>query len=147
VPPKRRPRSDAAGPETVALDSATAMLSRDEASSGLGIELVAVGPGRAEVGMTVRADMVNGLDVCHGGLIFTLADTAMAVASNSHGSHAVAVAAAIDFVAPVHRGAQLTAVATEQHHRGRTGLYDVIVTDGDGAIVARFHGRTHERRS
>lgn len=122
-----------------------AMHERDRAAALLGYEVVEMGPGRAVVRMVVRDDMVNGLGVCHGGLIFTLADSAMAHASNSHGIEAVAVAASIDLVRPAHAGAVLTAEAVERFHGGRTGLYDAIVTDGDGELVARFHGRTRHR--
>ncbi len=96
--------------------------------------------------MIVRAEMLNGLDVCHGGLIFTLADSAMAHASNSHGVDAFAVAASIDFLSPGREGAVLTATAVEQFRGGRVALYDVVVTSDDGAVVARFHGRTQQRR-
>ena len=118
------------------------MAERDRAAGLLGYEVVAVEAGRAVVTMVVREAMVNGLDVCHGGIIFTLADSAMAHASNSHGPAAFAVAASIDFVSPGHVGARLTATATEQFRRGRTALYDVAVTADDGSVVARFHGRT-----
>jgi acyl-CoA thioesterase len=149
VPPKRPPRSDGGGdgPDAIARASATAMLARDTASRGLGIELVEAGPGRATVRMTVRDDMVNGLDVCHGGLIFALADTAMAVASNSYDEMSFAAAATIDFLRPAPRGTMLTALATERHRLRRTGIYDVEVTcggdDGTGELVATFRGRTH----
>jgi acyl-CoA thioesterase len=118
------------------------MHGRDQAAALLGYEVVSVDAGRAVVRMFVRDDMVNGLAVCHGGLIFTLADSAMAHASNSHGPDAVAVAASIDLVRSAPAGAVLTAEAVERYRRGRTGLYDVVVTDGDGELVARFHGRT-----
>jgi acyl-CoA thioesterase len=120
-----------------------AMADQDRAAGLLGYEVVSVGPGRAVVAMAVRDDMVNGLDVCHGGLIFTLADSAMAHASNSHGPPAFAVAASIDFLSPGRRGARLTATAEERFRRNRTALYEVVVVDDDsGAVVARFHGRT-----
>jgi acyl-CoA thioesterase len=118
------------------------MAERDRAAALLGYEVVAVDAGRAVVTMVVTEAMVNGLDVCHGGIVFTLADSAMAHASNSHGSAAFAVAASIDFVSPARLGARLTATATEQFRRRRTALYDVAVTDDDGSLVARFHGRT-----
>ena len=90
--------------------------------------------------------MINGLGVCHGGLIFTLADSAMAHASNSHGLPAVAVAASIDLVRPARAGAVLSAEAVERYRHGRTALYDVVVTDDDGEVVARFHGRTQHTK-
>ncbi len=121
---------------------ADALYAQDSASPALGIEIADVGPGRASVTMTVRADMTNGHEVCHGGLIFTLADTAMAFASNSHNEEALAAAASIDFMNPAPVGAQLTATAIEQSSRGRSAIYDVTVTDDDGATIALFRGRT-----
>ena len=92
--------------------------------------------------MVVRADMCNGYDVCHGGIMFMLADTAMAFASGSHNQTALAVAASIDFLKPVGRGSMLRATAEERWLNGRTGLYDVRVELDDGPLVALFHGRT-----
>lgn len=120
-------------------------MEHDAAAGLLGYEVVSVDAGRAVVRMLVRDDMVNGLGVCHGGLIFTLADSAMAHASNSHGVDAVAVAASIDLVRPAAPRSVLTAEAVEGFRHGRTALYDVVVTDGDGELVARFHGRTRNR--
>ena len=116
----------------------------DAAARLLGIAGSATAPGRATVQMVVRPDMLNGHRICHGGVIFALADAAFAYACNSHGPPTVAAAASIDFLAPVRAGATLTAVAVEQFRRGRTGLYDVVVTDEAGAVVAHFHGRSHE---
>ena len=115
---------------------------RDVSTQTFGIELVDAGPGRAVVSMVVRPDMCNGYDVCHGGMMFTLADTAMAFASGSHNQIALAAAASIDFLSPVPRGARLRATAEERWLKGRTGLYDVRVELEDGALVAVFHGRT-----
>lgn len=130
----------------MAAETSAAMAARDAAAHLLGITVVDVAPGRAVARMIVRPDMVNGHGTCHGGIIFTLADTAFAHASNSHGPPAVAAAASIDFLRPAPAGATLTATAVEQFHRGRTGLYDVVVTATDeGDVVARFHGRSHQR--
>ena len=118
------------------------MHAADRAATLLGYVVDEIGPGHAVVSMTVRDEMLNGLDVCHGGLIFTLADSAMAHASNSHGQPAFAVSATIDFVAPGRSGAVLRAVADERFRRGRTALYDIEVTDATGTLIARFHGRT-----
>ena len=115
---------------------------RDGSTQTFGIELVDAGRGRAVVTMVVRPDMCNGYDVCHGGMMFTLADTAMAFASGSHNQTALAVAASIDFLNPVPRGSKLVATAEERWLKGRTGLYDVRVELDDGTLVARFHGRT-----
>jgi acyl-CoA thioesterase len=115
---------------------------RDVSARTFGIELVDAGPGRAVVSMVVRPDMCNGYDVCHGGMTFTLADTAMAFASGSHNQTALAVAASIDFLNPVRSGSTLRATAEERWLNGRTGLYDVRVELDDGTLVALFHGRT-----
>ena len=115
---------------------------RDVSTQTFGIELVDAGPGRAVVSMVVRPDMCNGYDVCHGGMTFTLADTAMAFASGSHNQTALAAAASIDFLSPVPRGSLLRATAEERWLKGRTGLYDVRVELEDGTLVAVFHGRT-----
>lgn len=115
---------------------------RDVSTQTFGIDLVDAGPGRAVVSMVVRADMCNGYDVCHGGMTFTLADTAMAFASGSHNQTALAAAASIDFLSPVPRGSTLRATAEERWLKGRTGLYDVRVELDDGTLVAVFHGRT-----
>jgi acyl-CoA thioesterase len=92
--------------------------------------------------MTVRSDMVNGVDVCHGGIIFTLADTAMALAVNSHNERALAAHAEIDWLSPVPLGANLTATATHVVRRGRSAVNDVSVVDETGTLVATFRGRT-----
>lgn len=92
--------------------------------------------------MNVRADMCNGHGTCHGGMIFTLADSAMAFASNSHDVNALATAASIDFLRPAHDGDSIRATATERHLSGRSGIYDVAVTRDDGAVIAVFRGRT-----
>lgn len=119
-----------------------AMYERDAASQALGIQLVAVGEGTATTRMVVRPDMVNGHDVAHGGFIFTLADTAFAFACNSYGPVTLAAGAAIEFLAPARAGSTLTAVATERYRQGRSGHYDVEVTDDLGTVVALFRGRS-----
>ncbi len=130
---------------TVGIDAAAVVAElyrRDVSTQTFGIELVDAGPGRAVVSMVVRPDMCNGYDVCHGGMTFTLADTAMAFASGSHNQTALAAAASIDFLSPVPRGSVLRATAEERWLKGRTGLYDVRVELDDGTLVAVFHGRT-----
>ena len=121
------------------------MLAADAASRMFGIELLGYGEGWARVQMTVRDDMVNGHGICHGGLIFTLADTAFACACNSWGPVTVAAGADIVFVAPGRRGDQLTAEARVRDRFGRNGIYDVTVTRGD-QVIAEFRGRSHEMR-
>ena len=123
--------------------SVQAMMARDEASRGLGIELVEHAEGRTVTRMTVRADMLNGHAVAHGGLIFTLADTAFACACNSYGPVTVAAAAEIVFVAPAHAGDVLTSEAVVRTRFGRAGLYDVTVRR-DGDVIAEFRGRSHQ---
>jgi len=118
------------------------MLAADPASRRLGIEISGVAPGAATASMTVRDDMVNGHGMCHGGYVFTLADTAFAFACNTYDERTVAAGADVSFLEPVAAGETLTARATERSRRGRSGLYDVTVTRGDGAVVAEFRGRS-----
>jgi acyl-CoA thioesterase len=118
------------------------MLRADRASRALGMQLLTAAPGTARLQMTVTAEMVNGHGICHGGLIFTFADSAFAFACNSHGEAAVAAAASIDFLAPAQVGDELTADARELWHVGRTGIYDVVVTRADGTMIAQFRGRS-----
>lgn len=124
-------------------DVAAHLYGRDRASQHLGIEVIAVGAGTATCRMVVGPTMVNGHGVCHGGLVFTLADTAFAFACNSHGESTLAAGAHVDFVNPAPEGTVLTAVATEVLRRGRTGFTDVTVTAGDGTTIALFRGRSH----
>jgi acyl-CoA thioesterase len=118
------------------------LYARDAASQALGITLEEIRPGYARMKMTVRADMVNGHDLAHGGLIFTLADSTFAFACNSHDHVTVAQGATIEFLAPGKRGDVLTAEGREQHASGRTGLYDIRVTDQDGRTIALFRGKS-----
>ena len=123
--------------------SAEAMWSDDQASRGLGMEILEVGPGRARLAMTVTERMVNGHGLCHGGLIFMLADSAFAFACNSHGELTVAASIAVDFLAPGRKDDMLTARAFEVSKTGRTGLYDCEVINQRGERVAVFRGRSH----
>ncbi|HET7349903.1 MAG TPA: hydroxyphenylacetyl-CoA thioesterase PaaI [Marmoricola sp.] len=134
-------------PEETARLSTEQMWRDDAASRMLGMEVVEVGPGRATVSMTVREDMINGWDVCHGGLVASLADSAFAVACNSHGTVTVAAGFDVTFVASAKLGDHLVASAVERSRRGRSGLYDVTVRrSGDGEVVAEFRGRSHATR-
>jgi acyl-CoA thioesterase len=119
-----------------------AMWAQDTASAALGMELVDVGPGRARLRMPVTQSMVNGHATAHGGLVFTLADSAFAVACNTHGVVTVASGADITFVAPARLGDVLLAEAVEQATFGRSGVTDVRVTNQDGDLVAMFRGRS-----
>ncbi|HLT90616.1 MAG TPA: hydroxyphenylacetyl-CoA thioesterase PaaI [Woeseiaceae bacterium] len=123
--------------------SAAAMWARDTASQALGIAIEVLAPGEVRATMTVRPDMVNGHDVCHGGYLFTLADTAFAFACNAYGKVTVAAGAHIDFLRPVRAGERLTAHASERHRGRRTGIYDVVLQNAAGETVALFRGRSH----
>lgn len=118
------------------------MWAEDVASRALGMELVEVTEGAAVVRMTVRDDMANGHGICHGGLVATLADSAFAVACNSHGVPTVAAGFDISFLRPARTGEVLTATAAERVRDGRSGICDVTVRTGDGAVVAEFRGRS-----
>ena len=131
--------------EDVARRSADAMWASDAASRALGMELVAVAPGRATVTMQVREDMVNGHAIGHGGFTFTLADSAFAFACNSYNRSTVAAACEIRFVAPTRLGDLLVAEAVERSRQGRDGVYDITVRR-DGTVVAELVGRSKEIR-
>jgi acyl-CoA thioesterase len=120
---------------------AAALFAADQASRGLGMELLHVGPGTAVVQMRVALQMLNGHSIGHGGYVFMLADTAFACACNSDGSVTVASGADITFIAPVHEGDVLVATAAERDRYGRSGIYDVTVRRGDD-VVAEFRGRS-----
>ena len=120
---------------------ADAMWKEDDASSGLGMKIVEIAPGRATLTMTVRPDMVNGQRIAHGGFIFTLADSAFAFACNSHNARAVAVQGHITFIKPGKLGDVLVATAREVSRRGRSGIYDVRVTSGHD-VIAEFRGHS-----
>jgi len=122
---------------------AATMFAQDRASQMMGMRIVKVGPGRAELTMTVRADMLNGHATCHGGFIFTLADSAFAFACNSNNQTTVASGAGIDFIAPAREGDVLTALAEERSATGRTGVYDIAVRNQRGETIALFRGKSH----
>jgi acyl-CoA thioesterase len=124
------------------------MWERDHAAQAAGAELVEPGPGRAVVRLTVRADMVNGHGIAHGGYLFLLADTAFAYACNGYGPVAVARSAHIEFLAPAREGDVLEAEATERSRTGRSGVYDVAVRRrADDALLAEFRGHSRELRA
>ncbi len=122
------------------------MFANDRASKSLGIQILSVTPGRAVLAMTVREDMLNGHDICHGGLIAVLADSAFAYACNSYNEWTVASGFSVDLMAPSHLGDELTATCHEVSKTGRTGLYDTEVTNQHGKRVAVFRGRSHTIR-
>jgi acyl-CoA thioesterase len=120
-----------------------ALFARDMASRMLGMHVVGVKPGHARLAMTVRPDMVNGHRICHGGLIFSFADSAFAASCNSHNESTVAAAASIDFLAPAYEGDELSAEAHELWRSRRSGLYEITVTNQRGERIALFRGRSH----
>ena len=126
--------------EEIARRSADAMWARDDASKWLGMSLDAIGPGTATTSFAVEKHHTNGHDICHGGYIFTLADSAFAFACNSHNRIAVAQHNTITFVAPGKLGDRLTATAREIAIYGRSGICDVRVTNQDGMLIAEFRG-------
>lgn len=132
-----------AEPQALAEATASAMFERDHAARALGMQITQIGPGRALLRMPVRQDMVNGHQICHGGMIFTLADTAFAYACNSGNQATVASACQIDFIAPARQGELLEAEASERVAAGRTGVYDVTVKTADGRMIALFRGKSH----
>jgi acyl-CoA thioesterase len=130
------------GPHEIAAACAEAMWAEDQASQGLGMVVERVSPGEAVISMTVRADMTNGHGICHGGFIFTLADSAFAFACNTYNQRTVAQHCAVTFLQPGRRGDTLTAHAVERNRSGRSGIYDVTVRDGEGEVVAEFRGHS-----
>lgn len=130
-------------PQQVAEASRDAMWRGDRASRSLGLQVTAVGPGSASVTMTVREDMLNGHDICHGGLITTLADSAFAFACNAYNELTVAAGFDVNLLAAARLGDVLTAHAVEVSKGGRSGVYDVAVHNQRGEPVAAFRGRSH----
>lgn len=129
-------------PEQIAQATAEAMYASDACSRALGLELLEVRPGYARMRMTVRADFLNGHQICHGGLIFTLADSTFAFACNSYNINTVASGCSIEFLRPVREADVLTAEAVEQTLSGRTGIYDIRVTNHAEETVAMFRGKS-----
>jgi acyl-CoA thioesterase len=134
------PQSEA---QRIADLSAQALFASDHASRNLGIGIAEVRPGFARLRMTVRADMVNGHGMCHGGIVFALADSAFAVACNTYNAVTVAAAASIDFLAAAHVDDELTAEARELWRSKRSGIYEITVLNQRGDPVALFRGRSH----
>jgi acyl-CoA thioesterase len=128
--------------QEIARRAAEAMWATDKASRHMGMAIVEVGLGRAVLRMDVRAEFCNGHHICHGGFIFTLADSAFAFACNSHNKLTVANNCAISFLAPAKEGDTLTATAIEAHRGGRSGVTEVRVEDQAGKLVALFRGHS-----
>ena len=129
-------------PDELAKACAETMWSNDDASRGLGMEIVRIAQGEAVLSMPVRADMLNGQKICHGGFMFTLADSAFAFACNGYNQFTVAQRCSIDFLAPVFEGDLLTAYAEERTRKGRSGIYDVRVKNQRGEVVAEMRGNS-----
>jgi acyl-CoA thioesterase len=135
--------AEASTPQQVADAVRDNMFRNDRASRTLGMQVLSIEPGHATVAMAVREDMLNGHDICHGGLIATLADSAFAYACNSYNELTVASGFAADFVAPAKAGDVLTARCAEVTRAGRTGVYDAEVTNQRGERIAIFRGRSY----
>ena len=130
-------------PQALAELAGKTMYERDPASQALGMALDDIRPGYARMSMRVRGDMLNGHATCHGGYIFMLADSAFAFACNSHNFNTVGAGCSIDYLAPGREGDLLVAEAVEQALQGKTGVYDIKVTNQDGRTVALFRGKSH----
>src|SRR5262249_26432491 len=124
--------------------AAEALWRGDAASKQLGMTVESCTPGRAVLSMAVRTDMVNGHGICHGGLLFALADSAFAFACNSYGDNTVAAGAAIEFLRPARLGDVLRAEGSERWRAGRSGIYEIEVRNQSGELVALFRGRSHQ---
>jgi acyl-CoA thioesterase len=133
----------ASSPQQIADRVREAMYANDRAAKALGMQILAVGPGSATLTMTVREDMLNGHDICHGGLVTTLADTAFAYGCNAYNEVTVASGFNVDLVAPGRLGDLLTATCVEQSKAGRTGVYDIEVVNQRGERIALFRGRSY----
>jgi len=132
-----------ADPQALAEAVGQGMYSIDPATQAMGIVLEMIAPGEARMRMTVRGDMLNGHQTCHGGFLFTFADSAFAFACNARNQTTVAAGCTIDFLAPGFEGDVLTAHAKERSLAGRTGIYDVTITNQEGKALALFRGRSH----
>ncbi|HYM26887.1 MAG TPA: hydroxyphenylacetyl-CoA thioesterase PaaI [Steroidobacteraceae bacterium] len=137
------PHQDPEGAQRRAEQAAAALYARDRASQALGMRIDAVRPGWARVVMRVRADMVNGHGVCHGGIVFSLGDSAFAFACNSHNDATVGAAASIDFLAAAREGDELTAEASEAWRTKRNGIYEIVISNQRGERIALFRGRSY----
>jgi acyl-CoA thioesterase len=132
--------------QQVAEATRDAMWANDRASKGMGMEVVAISQGGATLRMTVREDMLNGHDICHGGFITTLADSAFAFACNAYNEITVASGFDVNLFTSAKLGDVLTAVAVEVNKAGRTGVYDITVSNQHGVALAAFRGRSYTMR-
>ncbi len=129
-------------PQELAEACAAAMWREDRTSPALGMRLERVAPGEATLSMEIAPAMVNGHGICHGGYIFTLADSAFAFACNTYGERVVAASASISFLRPARLGMRLRATAAERARAGRSGIYDIRVADEGGKAIAEFRGQS-----
>jgi len=136
-------RPTAADEQQLAERVVNAMMQRDAYSQWLGLEIIQVAPNAATVRMTVRPEMVNGFGVCHGGIAFSLADSALAFASNTHGRVTVSIENSIRYPVPIVAGDVLTATAVEDSSTRRLAFFSVTVTSGDGTVVGLFKGTVY----
>jgi acyl-CoA thioesterase len=130
-------------PQSLAEKVAQVLYASDKASQSHGIRIAEVRPGYARLTMSVRSDMVNGHRICHGGMVFTLADSAFAFACNACNENTVAASASIDFLAAAYEGDELTAEGRELWRTRRNGIYEITVTNQKGARIAFFRGRSY----
>lgn len=136
----------ALSPQELAERCAAELYERDRASRRLGMQILRMAPGEAVLRMTVTEDMLQGHNTCHGGYMFTLADSAFAFACNSQNAATVASGCSIDYVAPAKLGDVLTATAEERSRSGRTGIYDVRLENQAGELIALFRGKSYQVR-
>ncbi|WP_349960710.1 hydroxyphenylacetyl-CoA thioesterase PaaI [Rhizobium sp. ZPR3] len=129
-------------PQALAEACARAMWDEDNASRHLGMELLSVASGEATLSMAITEAMTNGHGTCHGGYIFTLADSAFAFACNSYNQRTVAQHCSVTYIAPAFKGDRLTATAREVSRRGRGGIYDIAITNQEGEQIAEFRGHS-----
>lgn len=130
-------------PQALAEAVRDGMFARDQAAQSLNMQIESVGPGRAAISMKVREDMLNGFRICHGGFITTLADTAFAYACNSGNEQTVASGISVDFMAPGKPDDVLTATGVEVLASGRTGVYDITVTNQNNELIAVMRGKSY----
>jgi acyl-CoA thioesterase len=128
--------------QTLARACADKMWADDRASQALGMKIMHIAPGEAMLSMPIRRDMTNGHGICHGGFMFTLADSTFAFACNTYNQRTVAQQCAVTFIRAVKEGDTLTAHAVERSRTGRSGIYDVTVRDSRNAVVAEFRGHS-----
>ncbi|MDO6563138.1 hydroxyphenylacetyl-CoA thioesterase PaaI [Amphritea sp. 1_MG-2023] len=131
-------------PQQLAEAASEALHLNDHAAKGMGISIDEVAPGYAKLSMVVRKDMLNGHSTCHGGMMFALCDTAFAHACNSYNRSTVASGCTIDFIAPGFEGDTLTAIAQERSRSGRTGVYDITLSNQEGTELGFFRGKAYQ---